>query len=58
MTDVIIDLREHYKEQELLTAFGISRSTFNYRRKKATQVDPERERLKEKEPIQTIQGHP
>ena len=48
MTDVVLSLREHYKEQELLKAFGIARSTFNYRRKEAAQQKPERERLKEK----------
>jgi hypothetical protein len=48
MTDVFLDLREHYKEQELLTAFDIARSTFNYRRKKVIQPNSERERLREK----------
>lgn len=48
MTGVVLNLREQYKEQELLKAFGIARSTFNYRRKKSEQTDAERERLKEK----------
>jgi len=48
MTDVVLDLREHYKERELLTAFGIARSTFNYRRKKVIQPNSERDRLREK----------
>jgi|TARA_B100002019_G_C21225990_1_gene577392 putative transposase len=48
MTDVVLDLREHYKEQDLLAAFGIARSTLNYRRQKASRADHERERLKAK----------
>jgi len=45
---VIHELREHYREQELLTAFGIARSSYNYQHQKRNQVNTERERLKGK----------
>ncbi len=43
---MIDDLREHYKQSELFVVFDVKRSSYNYHRQKAKQVNPERERLK------------
>ena len=43
---MIEDLRELYKQSELLAAFDVKRSSYQYRRAHADEVNPERERLK------------
>ena len=43
---MIDDLRERYKQSELLAVFEVRRSSYCYRRAHRNQVDPERERLK------------
>ncbi|OQK15579.1 transposase [Methyloprofundus sedimenti] len=45
---LIDELREQYKQCELLQTFEMSRSSYNYHRKHANKVDPERDRLKSK----------
>ena len=44
---MIDELREQYKQSELLAVFEVNRSSHHYHRRQAKQVDPERERLKE-----------
>jgi len=43
---MIEQLRAQYRESELLCVFEVARSTLNDRRRRASRVDPERERLK------------
>jgi len=43
---VVEDLREQYKQSELLAVFDVNRSSYNYHQQHAKQVNPERERLK------------
>ncbi len=43
---MIEDLREQYKQSELLAVFDVNRSSHNYHRGHAKQINPERERLK------------
>lgn len=43
---MIDDLREQYKQSELLSVFDVNRSSHNFHRGHAEQVNPERERLK------------
>ena len=45
---LIDELREQYKQCELLQTFEMSRSSYNYHRKHANRADPERDRLKAK----------
>ena len=45
---MIDQLREHYKQSELLDLFAMSRSSYNYYRQHANRPDPERDRLKAK----------
>lgn len=40
------DLREQYKQSELLAVFEVRRSRYRYRCEHANQMNPERERLK------------
>lgn len=42
------ELREHYRQNELLSVFGVARSTYAYRLRMVNRVNAERERLKEK----------
>jgi putative transposase len=43
---MVEQLRAHYRQSELLRVFDVARSSVNYRRQQAKQVNPERERLK------------
>ena len=45
---MIDELRELYKQRELLEVFEMSRSTYYYHRQHANRIDPERDRLKAK----------
>jgi len=45
---LIESLREHYKLVDLLTAFGIPRSSYAYRDQKSRRIDLEKEKLKAK----------
>lgn len=42
------ELRAHYKLGELVSAFGVARSSYSYRCQKVRKVDHEKERLKAK----------
>ena len=48
MITIVDDLREHYKQQELLFMFNIARSSYPSWCKRKKKVDPERDRLKAK----------
>ena len=45
---MVDDLRGQYPQQALLRAFGLARSTYQYHCKKAQQVNPKDESLKQK----------
>ena len=46
MIEIIDQLREHYRQSELLSAFGVARSSVAYRRSRS--INPERQCLKAK----------
>lgn len=48
MNIIVDNLREHYKQQELLSAFNVARSSYQSWCQRKSRVDSERERLKAK----------
>ena len=45
---IMDNLRAQYSQHELLTTFGVHRSTYRYYRQQVKRVDHERDRLKAK----------
>jgi len=48
MITIVDNLREHYKQKELLSMFDVARSSYPSWCKRKKKVDPERDRLKTK----------